>query len=275
MPDAIPSLSRDGLAALFQGDTDICVPRVRRLSRSDVKCVASGAVAPEVLLPGASFPLLIRPVGSHGGKNLERIAGPAELAKYLKDLAIGTDAFFLASFIDYRSADGLFRKYRIVLIDGVPFLCHMALSEQWKIHYVNVGMAESAEKRADEERAMANFDQGFARRHSAAFAKLRERFRLDFLVIDCGESPDGRLVLFEAETAMIIHNLDSPALYPYKQPQMVRVFRAFGAMIERASLATCANPVGCLGHDWTWRQHKSNLWHTYVDYDLHRQAASR
>jgi hypothetical protein len=235
-PDTIPSLSRDGIACLFDSDPDICVPTVRRLGRSEVQRLASGAVALEVLLPGASFPILIRPVGSHGGKNLERIAGPADVTKYLTSQVIDVDAFFLASFIDYRGADGFFRKYRIVLIDGIPFLCHMALSEEWKIHYVNAGMAESAAKRADEARAMATFDEGFARRHGAAFAKLSEQFRLEFLVIDCGESPDGRLALFEAETAMIVHNLDSPDLYPYKQPQMARVFAAFGAMIERASL---------------------------------------
>ena len=161
---------------------------------------------------------------------------PGEPGEYIADPVIDKDAFFLASFVDYRSGDGLFRKYRIVMIEGVPFLCHMAVSQEWKIHYVNAGMAESAAKRADEASAMASFEQGFAKRHGAAFAKLHERFRLDFLVIDCGESPDGRLVLFEAETAMIVHNLDSPALYPYKQPQMARVFAAFGAMIEKASL---------------------------------------
>ena len=236
LPDTIAYLSRDGIASLFEGDPDIRVPRVRRVARSDLRRLAVGNAYLDDLLPGACFPVLARPVGSHGGKSLEKIDGPDSMTNYLADLPIDRDEFFLSSFVDYRSPDGLFRKYRIALIDGVAFLCHMAQSEEWKIHYVNAGMSENAAKRADEARAMATFDQDFARRHGAAFAKLNERLRLDFLTIDCGESPDGRLVLFEAETAMLIHNMDSPTLYPYKQTQMAKVFAAFRAMIDKAAV---------------------------------------
>jgi hypothetical protein len=122
-----------------------------------------------------------------------------------------------------------------VLIDRVPFLCHMALSDQWKIHYVNVGMDEDASKRAQEALAMETFDHDFARRHAAAFENLCERIGLDYFGIDCSELPDGRLLLFEAETAMVIHDMDSPTLYPYKKSQMAKVFAAFRALIDRVS----------------------------------------
>ena len=45
------------------------------------------------------------------------------------------DTFYVAPFIDYSGADGLFRKYRIVLIDGVPYVCHMGISRHWMVHY--------------------------------------------------------------------------------------------------------------------------------------------
>ena len=157
------------------------------------------------------------------------------LAGYLKNLDNAENDFYLSSFADYRGADGLFRKYRIVLIDGKPFICHMAVSEQWKIHYVNVGMDKDAAKRAEEARAMETFDQDFAVRQRAAFTEMCERIGLDYFGIDCAELPDGRLLLFEAETAMVIHTMDSPTLYPYKKVQMEKVFAAFRAMIDRAS----------------------------------------
>ena len=99
------------------------------------------------------------------------------------------EEFYISRFIDYRAPDGLFRKYRIVLIDGRPFLCHIAISQHWMIHYLNAGMAESAEKRAEEARCMASFDKDFARRHAAALRAIHERAGLDYLGIDCGESP--------------------------------------------------------------------------------------
>ena len=55
------------------------------------------------------------------------------------------------------------------------------------------------------------------------------------MLIDCAEAPDGRLLLFEIEMAAIIHALDPVALFAYKQPQMQRVFKAFGHMLEQAA----------------------------------------
>ena len=109
----------------------------------------------------------------------------------------------------------------------------MAVSSQWMVHYLNAGMTESAEKRDEEARAMAEFDAGFARRHAAAFDALHERIDLDYYSIDCAETPDGRLLVFEADAAAIIHMMDPPDLFPYKQPQMRKVFAAFEAMLHR------------------------------------------
>jgi hypothetical protein len=236
IPEKIARLSRDGVASLFEGVPTICSPPVSRVPSPDLLRVASGQVSLDTLLPGVSFPVLVRPVGSHGGKNLEKIDNPETLTTYLKNRENEGGAFFLASFMDYRGADGLFRKYRVVFFEGAPFLCHMALSEQWMIHYINVGMAEDATKRAEEARAMETFNQDFAQRHRTAFANLHERIGLDYFIIDCGELPDGRLLLFEADIAMVIHALDSPTLYPYKQGQMAKIFAAFRTMIDRASL---------------------------------------
>jgi len=217
------------------------VPRMARVDRDSLEQLARGQMSLDALVPDLCYPVLVRPVGSHCGKNLDKIEDAAGLACYLKELQ-NEKGFFLSSFADYRSRDGMFRKYRIAVIDGVPFLCHMAVSEQWKIHYVNVGMAENSEKRAQEARAMETFDHDFAKRHRAAFARLNEKLQLDYLGIDCAELPDGRLVIFEIETAMVIHRMDSQTLYPYKQPQMDKVFGAFNAMIDRAS----TRPAGFL-----------------------------
>jgi hypothetical protein len=237
-PKKIERLTRDGIASLFSNSATICAPPVKRMPVSDLLRLSRGEDSIDVLLPGAAFPILVRPVGSHCGKNLDKVESPQALAGYLAGHEGDGDDFFLASFTDFCGSDGLFRKYRVVLIDRAPYFCHMAPSEQWKIHYINVGMAEDAAKRAEEARAMETFDKDFARRHSAAFTELCERIGLDYFGIDCAELPDGRLLLFEAETAMVIHAMDSPTLYPYKQGQMAKVFAAFRALIDRAAQRT-------------------------------------
>ena len=136
--------------------------------------------------------------------------------------------------MEYRNQDGLYRKYRIALIDGQPYVCHMALSEHWMIHYKNAGMAESEVKRAEEACFMLHFDNDFALRHKQAFRIIDERLGLDYLVIDCGETTDGKLLIFEADNLGFVHAMDPPEIYPYKAPQMKKVFNAFYSMLIKA-----------------------------------------
>jgi glutathione synthase/RimK-type ligase-like ATP-grasp enzyme len=225
-PRQIARLTRDGTSSFFKNSQSICAPAVRRITASGLRRLAAGEI---------NHPLVVRPVGSHCGRNFEKITDPDDLKKYLTGLDGKEHEFYLAPFADYRGNDGLYRKYRVVLIDGAPYLCHMAACEDWKIHYVNAGMAESVAKRDEEARAMETFDVDFARRHASAFKELVERIGLDYFGVDCAGLPDGRLLLFEAETAMVIHAMDSPALYPYKPAQMAKVFSAFRALVDRAS----------------------------------------
>lgn len=218
-PEQIARLTRDGVAALMQGVPGLFAPRTQRLARRALE---------EAPLP---YPSIVRPVGSHAGRGLARLDREDALTAYLGERS--DSEFFAAPFIDYRSADGLFRKYRIVFVGGAPYACHMAISDAWMIYYLNAGMRESAEKRAEEARFMDSFEHEFARRHEQALASIATRIGLDYFAIDCGELPDGRLLLFEADVAMIVHAMDPPDLFPYKGAQMRKVFDAFGAMLKR------------------------------------------
>jgi len=241
----LENLTREGIARLFADASGLAsvllAPTTVERSRETLLAHLAAGADIEALIPGGSWPLLVRPAGSHAGKLLECLHDEEELAIYAD--AISAAQFTLTRFIDYRAPDGHYRKYRIALIGGRPFLCHMAVSHHWMIHYLNAGMTESAEKREDEARAMAEFDTGFARRHAAALAILHERLGLDYVLLDCGEAPDGRLLLFEVEMAAIIHLLDPPDLFPYKPKQMQRVFTAFEALLHTAARRECQHEV--------------------------------
>jgi hypothetical protein len=216
-PARIPVLARDKLWRALVGCEAICCPPTVRLPRASL----DGGRLP----PGWDFPVLARPAGSHGGTGLAKADDASALAAAAA--AMTAAEAFVTPFVDYRGADGLFRKYRIALIGGAPFLCHMAVSAHWMVHYLNAGMTESAAKRDEEAQAMRSFDAGFARRHAAAFAAFVARIGLDYVALDCAETADGRLLLFEADVAAIVHAMDPPELFPYKPAQMRRVFAAF------------------------------------------------
>ena len=224
-PRFLPAMQRDTLSRSLSGIPGIRSPAVVAVTRRDLE--SGGGIRP----PGFGYPCLIRPLGSHAGAGLARLENEDDPGEYLRSSS--ARAFYLTEFEDYRGADGLYRKYRIAFVGGKPFLCHMAVSEHWMVHYLNAGMTESASKRDQEAAAMAGFDSGFGRRHEAAFAALHERLGFDVYSIDCGETRDGRLLMFEADTAAIIHLMDPPDLFPYKQPQMRRVFDAFGDLLRR------------------------------------------
>ena len=82
---------------------------------------------------------------------------------------------------------------------------------------------------------MAHFEQEFARRHAAALRAIDARMGMPYLGIDCAETRNGELLVFEADNAMIVHAMDAEALYPYKRPVMQKVFDAFRAMLARAA----------------------------------------
>lgn len=229
-------LSRDRLWRKLKGCPGVLAPPTVRISRVGLMSVARGERPLTDLSPGGAYPLIVRPVGSHAGQALARVEGDAELAAYLD--ATSLLMAYVSPFIDYASADGGYRKYRIAFIDGRPFLAHMAIGDHWMVHYLNAGMAQSASKREEEAQAMASFDQGFARRHTQAFSEIHARLGLDYFAIDCAETPSGDLLLFEADVSMIVHALDPEDLYPYKRPAMAKLFAAFAAMLhEKADRA--------------------------------------
>jgi hypothetical protein len=213
-PGAIARLTRDGAWRLLKDVQGVIHPRNERLTRAE-------------MAKGHPFPFIVRPVDSHAGAGLERIEDHAALAAYLD--AHDAPEFYTAAFVDYRGRDGLYRKIRLAFVDGEPFPVHLAISGRWMIHYLNADMAESAEHRAEEERFMQNFN-AFARRHKLAFSRMAEKLQLDYFQLDCAESADGRLLIFEVGNAMIVHDLDCQFTFPYKSAPMRRLFEAFQRM---------------------------------------------
>lgn len=240
-PRNIPRTGRDAASELLQEVPGLLMPPTLRASRTALQAVAIGSKQIATVCPGCTFPVIVRPLGSHGGHGLERIDHRQGLADYLRRVAGA--AFYVSPFIDYSGADGLFRKARIALIDGEPFVCHMAVSAHWMIHYVNAGMYEEASKRQEEADFMAAF-AAFAERHRPALEAIYQRAGLDYLCIDCAETADGQLLIFEIDHAMVVHAMDPEHQFPYKQTYMRKVRDAFRSFLFRRTGNTAGAPGG-------------------------------
>jgi hypothetical protein len=228
-PQRIARLSRDGVSSLVQSEPGMVVPLTARIDRETMERIGRSELAVTTFLHDGDFPIIVRPVDSQKGRGLIKLDTADAIPQYLETRP--ERAFYMARYVDYRGRDGQFRKYRIVLIDGRPYVCHMAIAGDWMVHYLSAGMVESAEKRAEEAQFFAHFDDGFARRHRHALRALAERLELEYVGIDCGETAGGDLLVFEVDSGMTVHAMDPVGIFPYKQPQMRRVFGAFRQML--------------------------------------------
>ena len=230
-PRLIEKLDRDKLHRLLQGIEGLEIPATVAVERECLLRAAQSAEALDDIASGLAFPIIIRPRGSHAGVGLAKLDDGPAMARYLGERQ--DEAFFVSRFVDYSGEDGQFRKYRIAFVDGQAYAGHMAIADRWDIWYLNAHMSASVSKRLEEETFMRTFDIGFGRRHRSALEAVAQRIGLEYLTIDCAETKDGSLLIFEADNTAVVHNMDPPAVFPYKGPQMRKVFDAFVAMLAR------------------------------------------
>ena len=151
----------------------------------------------------------------------------ADLDAYLQP--VDAQDFTTAPFVDYRSDDGQYRKCRIVFVAGQPYPVHLAIHHDWSVWYYNARMADDASKQAEEATFLADLAAYVGPNAMAALHVIAGTIDLDYFGLDCAVLPDGRLLVFEVETGMIVHDHDPE---PHKRAAAHRVFRAVERMID-------------------------------------------
>ena len=229
-PCYIPDVDREKASQLLQNIPGLLMPPTLRATRAQIQAIAANHIPLNECFQTCDFPIILRPLGSQAGRDLAQLTTPQDIADYLTRVP---DAhFFISRFIDYSHADGFFRKIRIALIDGTPYACHMAVSSNWMVHYINAGMYEEAWKRAEELAFMDHFDN-FTQHHQVALKAIAQAIPLDYVCIDCAQTADGDLLVFELDHAMIVHAMDTEEQVPDKQLHMQKVKNAFCDMLAR------------------------------------------
>jgi hypothetical protein len=108
------------------------------------------------------FPLLLRSPGYHTGRNFILVERAAELAAAAASLP-GSDLLVI-EYLDARGKDGNARKYRVMMIGGRIYPLHLAISENWKVHYFTSGMADKPDHRQEEARFLGDMPAALGNR---------------------------------------------------------------------------------------------------------------
>lgn len=221
-PDKVARTARNNLPALFQEIDNIVVPPVWRIS--------SEADWDESL--AKRLPILVRPVDSHGGRDLELVRTAAELARVR---ASQSGPVFVTGYVDYRSADSWFRKYRVIYVDRQPFPYHLAISQNWLVHYYTADMEAHGWKLEEEKRFLEDPDAVFGRAGMQALRTIGARMDLDYCGIDFSVLPDGRILVFEANPMMLVHPEDISGPIAHKNDHVFRIQAAFERLLMQFS----------------------------------------
>ena len=197
-PAAVLDSTRSRVAEKLAAIPGLHVPRTVRVR---IEEPADVAVLAEQ--HGLAFPLIVRPVGTHGGAATAKVDTPAEARAALRGVPWGGHDLFLTEYVDYRDEDGQFRKMRLVFAGGEVLLRHQVVAEDWHVHVRD----RSAAALAEEAAMLEGFAVTQLPRLRPTFEAVAAAMALDFFGMDCSLRPDGRVLLFEANAAMnILHN---------------------------------------------------------------------
>lgn len=223
-PAKVRKTTRESIAYLLQDMPGCRFARILRHEAGEEATV--GALRKKIPF---SVPLLARPAGTHGGDRFEKIASLEALAEFIRQ---EPDAdHYIMEYVDYQSADGHFRKYRFIFIDGEILPYHLAIGNHWKVHHISTDMSRNAWMQDEERAFLENPTTVFASKHYQALHAIHVAVGLDYFGIDCGLDREGNLVVFEVNASMLVHQKNEG--FPYKAPFVEKIKRAFDNMLEK------------------------------------------
>jgi len=230
-PAAIERTARDRIPQLLCDLHDV---QVAQCVRIDSAPYSPAALAGLLTDSGLALPLLVRPAATHGGEGLVQCEGVTALQTRLRE---SQGAQYLTAFRDYRSADGYYRKYRMIFVDREPFPYHLAISRHWMVHYFSAEMESHAWKLDEERRFLEDPAAALGERALQAIIAIGRKLDLDYGGIDFTVLPDGQVFVFEANATMLAHYERSSGTLAHKNPFVRHIVDAFERLMQRRTAA--------------------------------------
>jgi glutathione synthase/RimK-type ligase-like ATP-grasp enzyme len=230
-PSAVIRTGRASNAQRLRALPGVVTPRTVIIPRAILTGPKAGVT---LSADGFLFPLLLRSPGFHTGHHFVFVDSATELPGVAAGLP--GDNLFVIEYLDARGADGNSRKYRVMIVDGRIYPMHLAISRQWKVHYFTADMTDSADHRSEDAAFLANMPAVLGQKAMTSLERIAEQLNLDYCGIDFGLSPDGDVLLFEANATMVVNLPDSDERWDYRRPAVAKILSAVSNMIlDRAA----------------------------------------
>jgi len=216
----------------LRGLPNVVVPRMATLPKH---ILLRPDAATTIAANGFVFPLLVRAPGFHTGRHFAHVETPERLAAAVKDFP-GDDVWLIER-LDARDSDGMFRKYRVMFVDGALYPLHLAIAHDWKVHYFTADMASSQENRAKDKEFLTDMAGTIGQTAMAGLEAIRAALALDYGGVDFAVNPKGDILFFEANATMVVYPPVLDPKWAYRRPAVEAVLGAVRAMLLGRSIA--------------------------------------
>lgn len=225
-PEIVAKTGRADNAFRLTAIQGLVAPKTLLISRKNLEQPDLDAM---LKAQGFQFPILLRAQGFHAGQHFVKIDQVDEFKAALS--AIPGQEFVLIQFLDARSADGKFRKYRVMMINGKLYPLHAAVSNNWKVHYFSADMAENASHRAEDLAFLSDMAQILGPTAMAVLEQIQAILGLDYGGVDFGVTAAGEIIFFEANATMIITLPEAGEKWDYRRAPVQAVLDAVTTML--------------------------------------------
>jgi hypothetical protein len=194
----IEKTRRDRVWQILKEIPGLAVPRTEMVQAAHPDELLTKAAA-----LGLQYPLLVRRPGHHGGKSLVKLDTPDAL-RDLDVFAFDGTPFFVAEFVDYADRQGVYRKARLAVVNGRPFMRHSLANETWMVHAsARQGkLMQQARFQEEEEALIASFEADIRPWVEPITRSIHQRIPLQYYGMDVCIRPDQTLLLFELNVVM-------------------------------------------------------------------------
>jgi hypothetical protein len=138
---------------------------------------------------------------------MERLDSPADVEKLNYKFFIND--CYLTQFVDYTDSKGIYRKFRLVCIEGELFIRHVLYSDRWMIraNARNQFMKKNSWYFDTEKTVIEQFRTDMKIEIEPAVKQISGAVGLDYFGIDCAIDDGFKLVIFKISPNMdILHS---------------------------------------------------------------------
>lgn len=226
-PDKVQASCRDNTRELLAHIEDVYVPPTSKATPDALEQHVAAFLQQHQRA-------IVRPARSHGGDHVQLVAVLDDLKPPAHDLA---DVFYVTEFVDYRSDDDYFRKYRIIYVDRRPYPYHLAIGQHWMIHYETADMPGHPWKLDEELRFLADPATAIGQRAMQAINAIGTALDLDYVGIDFTILKNGQILVFEANPTMLVHPEDPGGPLAHKNSYVREIIDALDARMSQLATA--------------------------------------